>query len=528
MGALDEYLWIAVVGGIAGFLYGFLIGANDVANAFAPSVAAKSITLKQAALIASIFEFSGAFFLGASVTGTIRSKIVSVDLYSDEPEVLMFGMCTSLLTAVFMLFVATYLGLPVSTTHDIVGCIMGFTIAAKGFDSVKWKVVRQIMMSWILSPLISGFFAVLMFGAVKFGVMKTPNPRQRAYYTFPVVLTVGVGIDLFFILYKGTSNKKLEEKLSLNWVLPTSFGAGALLGLIWIFIAGPIAKQRIEALRETPEIPDEKQESGNPEKLSESSDEDPENGLKMPNTSEGQGECPKSEGEATAEKSAEDGEKRSSIGKLYKKFADNTYNQDLHAQSMHENPRAAQIWDDGEKYDPEAEMYFNYIQVFTACLNSFAHGANDVSNTIAPLSAIIGIYQDGIVSKESSVQKWVLAYGGAAIVIGLILYGYRVMKSIGFKLTLMSPSRGASAGLASSLTVVTASFLQMPVSSTQCTVGAVCGVGLVGGVNNVQWFFLLRVCFGWVAMFITAVILSAGIFSFGAYSPSLTTPVGAH
>jgi len=117
---MDQYLWIAVCGGILGFAYGFFIGANDVANAFAPSVAAKSVTLKQAVLIAAVFEFSGAFFLGASVTSTIRSKIVDTDLYEDEPEVLMFGMFTALLGANIMLFIATHLGMPVSTTHDIV------------------------------------------------------------------------------------------------------------------------------------------------------------------------------------------------------------------------------------------------------------------------------------------------------------------------------------------------------------------------------------------------------------------------
>jgi phosphate/sulfate permease len=119
---LGQYLWVAVLGGILGFCYAFLIGANDVANSFASTVSSKSITLKQAVIIASIFEFCGAFFLGASVTSTIRSKIIDVDLYTDEPDVLMFGMMTSLMAAVTMLFIATHFGLPVSTTHDIVGC----------------------------------------------------------------------------------------------------------------------------------------------------------------------------------------------------------------------------------------------------------------------------------------------------------------------------------------------------------------------------------------------------------------------
>jgi phosphate/sulfate permease len=202
MSDLREFLWIAVCGSIFGFIYAFGIGANDVANAFASSVSSKSLSLKQAVIAASIFEFCGAFFLGASVTSTVRSKVVSVDLYDDEPEVLMFGMFTSLTAATIMLLTATYFGLPVSTTHTVVGCIIGFSICAKGFDSVDWKVTRQIFISWAASPLISGALGFLFFGAVRMFVMRHENCYQRAYYTFPLVLFVGIGIDLFYILYK--------------------------------------------------------------------------------------------------------------------------------------------------------------------------------------------------------------------------------------------------------------------------------------------------------------------------------------
>ena len=147
--------------------------------------------------------------------------------------------------------------------------------------------------------------------------------------------------------------------------------------------------------------------------------------------------------------------------------------------------------------------------------------ANDVANAIGPISAILSIYQSGGVSSKAPVQKWVLAYGGVAIVLGLLLYGYKVMKSIGYKLTILSPSRGATAELAASLTVVTASFKAIPVSSTQIIVGAVSGVGLTQGWRNVQWLFLARVCVGWAVIFVVSGILSAGVFCFCAYGPSL-------
>jgi solute carrier family 20 (sodium-dependent phosphate transporter) len=505
-GSIEQYLWIAILGGIGGFAYGFLIGANDVANAFASSVASKSVTLKQAVIIASIFEFSGAFFLGASVTSTIRSKIVDSDLYESQPDILMLGMFSALVSANIMLYIATHFGMPVSTTHDIVGSIMGFSIAAKGFDSIHWDVATKIFMSWVASPLLAGTVGAILFACVKFGIMRSEHPYTRAYNTFPIVITVGLGIDIFYVLYKASSNFKsfTEETLDVRWVVPASFGAGAFVGLLWLVIFGPIARKRTDAARAKREL-----EALEAEKRAEAAAEAGLEGSDDP-------------------KVVEDDEPARPVGalaKFSKAFADNTYKQDLEKQSFHESPGAQKIWDQGEVFDQDAESMFSYIQVFTACLNSFAHGANDVSNTIAPLSAIIQIYQDGVVNSKATVQKWVLAYGGIAIVLGLLLYGYRVMKSLGYKLTMLSPSRGACAELAASFTVVTASFLELPVSSTQCIVGAVCGVGLVGGTANLEWKFLVTVLFGWVTLFFSAVILAAGVFSMFAFSPSLTEPV---
>ncbi|GKY91378.1 hypothetical protein MPSEU_000110100 [Mayamaea pseudoterrestris] len=510
-----SYLWIAVIGGIFGFFYGFLIGANDVANAFASSVSAKSLTLKQAVLCAAVFEFTGAFFLGASVTSTVRSKLFDVELYADEPYVLMFGMFTSLISANLMLFIATYFGMPVSTTHDIVGCILGFTIAAKGFGSVDWDVIKKIILSWLASPLISGTFGAIIFALVKYCVMKAKDPYNRAYYSFPVVLTVGVGINLFYVLYKGAANfKDFQEKVDVKWVLPTSIGAGAFCGLIWIFIVGPCARKRVEAhfaerdaALEKAEVDKADADAAKAEAALEDEDDTtkPEQSITA-NGEEGVG----GEDPAVPEQAPPTNWRKKM-----------PWEQDLHAQSMHESPRAAEIWDEQETFDENAEGLFNYVQVFTACLNSFAHGANDVANTIAPMSAVIQIYQTGVVNKDATVQKWVLAFGGLAIVIGLALYGYRVMKSLGYKLTKLSPSRGASAELGASLCVVTASFLGIPVSSTQCIVGAVTGVGMLGGKKSIQWLFLLKVCCSWVLLFFCCVLFSAGLFSFAAYSPDL-------
>jgi sodium-dependent phosphate transporter len=561
MAVMDQYLWIAVVGTACGFVYAFGIGANDVANAFASTVSSKSLTLKQAVIVAGIFEFLGAILLGASVTSTIRSKIFDIALYEDEPEIVLLGMMTSILASTLLLLGATFFGLPVSTTHTVVGAIMGFSICAKGFPSINWDVAIQIFISWVISPAVAGVIALAFFVPLRLFVLRHDNAYQRAYLTFPIVLLIGVGIDLFYVLYKAGSNFNADEALPLNVVLPASFGFGAVCGLLWLKPVGPFTMKRINARLDgtgknnstVHEVNEEDKPESAPETVpsvniehTRDLGEDEEEACDFDEEEDKKVNFDEEEGGVTAgiplratpdQEDSEEGDddeqagepkttkRKSLLHQMSSKFVENTYGQDLHSQSMHENPEAASIWDAGEVFDPHAEQLFTYVQVFTACLNSFAHGANDVSNAIAPISAIIAIYQTGELSSKAPVQKWILAYGGVGIVLGLLLYGYKVMKSLGFKVTILSPSRGACAELAASLFVVTASFLGIPVSSTQCIVGAVAGVGVAGGRKNVQWLFLLRVCVGWVGVFFAAVIVSAGIFSFVAFSPSLATPV---
>jgi solute carrier family 20 (sodium-dependent phosphate transporter) len=474
-------------------------------------------------VIASIFEFSGAFFLGASVTGTIRSKIADTSLYADDPALLMFGMFSALLSANVLLFLATAYGMPVSTTHDIVGSIMGFTIAAKGFGSVHWDVATKIFISWIVSPVFAGAVAGAIFASVKFGVLRSPNPYKRAYWTFPIVLTCGIGINVFYVLYKAANNfKKFQSGLELYVVLPVAFASGAFCGLIWLFIIGPIAKRRVEAkrTRRDEEAAEEAAAQKAVEKLDSEVLADDFDDAPVDNDAVFDVDGDDAAKEAPAAAAVEEVGPGTVFGRLHQKFALATYNRDIQAESYHESHRAEEIWAEAEDFDLDTENLFTYLQVFTACLSSFAHGANDVSNTIAPMAAIITIYQTGVVESKSPVKDWMLAYGGAAIVVGLLLYGYNVMKSLGYKLTKLSPSRGFSAELGSSLVVVTASFNEIPVSSTQCIVGAVFGVGLIGGMKDVQWFFLLKVMCSWAGLFICATLLSAGIFSFGAFSPT--------
>ena len=565
MAYYPEYLWIVILGFIFGFVYAFGIGANDVANAFGSTVASKSLTLKQAIVVAGIFEFLGALLLGASVTSTVRSGIFDPAIYEDEPDIVLLGQFSTIITGTLMLLTATYYGLPVSTTHTIVASTMGFSIVAKGFSSINWNTVTNIFISWVISPLVSGILAFLFFGSIKKFIFKHERTFERAYYTFPLILTIFIGIDVFYVIYKGFNNKDFTDDLNLAVVIPVSFGIGLLVGLFWIVWWGPRAKKRIikreeeklakegvkKSLKEKQnEVDDDgdaevqkldAQETTDPETTTttdpdleaswcpdysfqtqaKKADEVIETTKKADEVIETPEvvEPPEEEENPTPEEEEE--EPKGFFKKKMRDIAAATYEQDLEEQALEENKDAADIWAHAEVFDWKSEQLFVYVQVFTACLNSFAHGANDVANAIAPLSSILMIYQTGEVDSKAPVEKWILVYGGLGIVIGLALYGYKVMKSIGYKVTVLTPSRGSSAELAASLFVVTASFLGIPVSTTQSISGAIVGVGLVGGRHNVQWWYFLRIVCGWVVIFFVSIILSAGIFSMFAFTPSL-------
>ena len=241
---------------------------------------------------------------------------------------------------------------------------MGFSVVAKGWDSLNWDVVILIIVSWVASPVGTGIVAAIFFGLLKCFVLSHPDAVKRSFWAFPVVLTVFVGVDFFFILFKGLNNVA-EFKLAV--VLPCSFGAGLVLGLIWIFIIGPRAMRRIETA---------KAERANKETVHADGEQEEVTGEKPADEEAG----------AAAEESVQEQAKKGEPAPLqetapttwHEKFAARTYGQDLKTQSMHESHRANEIWEAAEKFDEDAEQLFTYVQVATACLNSFAHGANDV------------------------------------------------------------------------------------------------------------------------------------------------------
>jgi len=403
------FLVLAVV---FGFYMTWGIGANDVANAMGTSVGSGAVTVRQAIIIAAIFEFAGAFIAGGNVTATIRKGIVDPSGLGDSPEILVYGMLAALLAAAIWLMIASWRGWPVSTTHSIVGAVVGFAVAGIGIEAVHWDKVGQIVASWVVSPALGGIIAYLLMMSIHTVILNTEHPFESAKRWGPVyVFLVGFIISLV-TLFKGLSH------LDLHLSIAQSFVAAVIFGLAVAFI-GWLQMRKIQVDRQA--------------------------------------------------------------------------DRDFHFASV--------------------EKIFVPMMIFTACAMAFAHGSNDVANGIGPMAAVISIVQSGgEVAQKAQLPLWILALGGAGIVIGLATLGYRVMQTIGTKITQLTPSRGFCATLAAAATVVLASRTGLPVSTTHIAVGAVIGVGLARGMSAIDLRVIGGIVVSWLVTLPVGGLLAALFF----------------
>tara|TARA_B000000557_G_scaffold133441_1_gene108193 strand:- start:1234 stop:2490 length:1257 start_codon:yes stop_codon:yes gene_type:complete len=394
---------ILISAAMLGFFAAYGVGANDVANAMGTSVGSKVLTIKQAVLIAAIFEFLGAFLAGGGVTQTIRKGVIDPALFDANLEILIYGMISALFAAGTWLLIASLRGWPVSTTHTIVGAIVGFGIYALGFDKINWSVVGNIGLSWITSPLSSAIVAALFYYICKELILKE-NTKYRLLIINFFVFLAGFAIALITVT-KGLKNIFKQQDLILTFGDSAFYSAIAALVFTALFYIFSRAR--------------------------------------LSNTSGSQ------------------------------------------------------------------ESQFAYLMVFTSCAVAFAHGSNDVANAIGPLAAIHQATNQilgNAVSPETPL--WILFLGAAGIVIGLATLGYRVMKTIGEKIVKLTPSKGFAAQLAAALTVVLASQLDMPVSTTHTLVGAVIGIGLVEGISTINVKSVNSIFLSWVITLPAGALLS--------------------
>ncbi len=373
------------------------IGANDVANAMGTSVGSHAVTLKQAVILAAVFEFLGAFMVGGHVTDTVRKGIVSPSVFAENPEIFVLGMLAALLAAGLWLHLATFLGLPVSTTHSIIGGVVGFGLLVGGMAAVNWGKFGSVVLSWFISPFFGGAIAYLTFVFIKRTVLSSWNPVRAANRVVPILVFPVFMILVLSIIYKGLKNLHLD----------VPFGRALLIAIA----AGLIASfaMRMLLIRKNVQRPKRRKEAFE-----------------------------------------------------------------------------------------QTEGIFAYLQIITACYVAFAHGANDVANAIGPFAAIVSVFNTGGVEMKVGVPVWVLALGGAGIVIGLSTWGYKVIETIGKKITFITPSRGFSAEFATATTVLICSKLGLPVSTSHTLVGSVIGVGLAKGMAALNMKVVRNIINSWL------------------------------
>lgn len=400
------FLFLAIVFGLY-MTWG--IGANDVANAMGTSVGSGAITVKQAIIVAAVMEFAGAYLAGGGVASTISKGIIDGKLFEPVPELLVMGMLAALLAAGIWLMVASFRGWPVSTTHTIVGAVVGIGVAAMGVDAVKWDKLGEIVASWFVSPVLGGIIGLLLMMSIQKLILNTEDPIAQAKKWGPAYAFLVGWIVALVTLTKGLKHVGLHLTTLEGNIL------AVIAGVALAFI-GKIMMNRV--------------------KIDTSKDKD-------------------------------------------FRFA-------------------------------SVEKLFVPMMIFTGAAMAFAHGSNDVANGIGPMAAVINLINSGgVVAAKSPVAPWMLLIGGIGIVVGLATYGYKVMATIGTKITELTPTRGYAATLAAASVVVLASGLGLPVSTTHIAVGAVMGVGIARGLGAIDMKVIGGIVVSWFVTVPVGAVLAA-------------------
>ena len=404
----SEYT-VLIIGYIFGFYMAWNIGANDVANSMASTVGSKAITIRQALFIAGILNIVGAVFIGSHVTDTIRKGIVSTDVLSD-PHLALIGALSALLASALWVSFATWRSLPVSTTHSIVGAMIGFGIMAGGFSVINWDKLGAVVLSWVISPVFSLVIGYFIFKIIVKLILTRSDPFDRALRLSPWF----IGMTVFVVALSFLFKTPLGTTLSLG--TPSALLLAALISIA-LGVAGMKLMERI-----------------------------------------------------------------------------------IRPKGPH-----------GE------EAIFKRIQIATACYVALAQGANDVANAIGPLAVIYFLVKTGEIGTQVPVPTFLLLFGGVGIACGIGMAGHRVMETIGTKITTLTNSRGFSVEFAAATTVLIASKLGLPVSTTHAAVGGVMGVGLARGIEAVNFRIIFKIIIYWVLTVPASAITSVVIFKILEY-----------
>ena len=463
---------ILVLAIIFGFYMAWGIGANDVANAMGTSVGSGALTIRRAVILAAILEFSGALFAGSHVSETVRKGIVDPALFSGDGLSFMLGMLAALLAAGVWLQFASMKGWPVSTTHSIVGAVVGFGVAYGGITAVYWDKVGQIALSWVVSPLLSGIISYLIFRLLLRHIFFKRHPLRAAKKLAPYIVFTVFAILSLALVFKGLKNLKLD--LSLPDALIVAMGVGLVASVISLWLVSRIPEQEMEH--------DDKELVTDPA-IVKALDKAMKHLQRV----------------HTAAPERMKMEISDSLNEVKRLRFESQQRYEFHTNTV--------------EYQ-RVEKLFVYLQILSASLVAFAHGANDVANSIGPMSAVISVALAGgaSIAAKSPVPLWVLCLGGVGIAVGLATWGWRVMETVGRKITQLTPTRGFCAEFGAATTIVLATKLGLPISTTHTLVGAVLGVGLARGIGAVNFNIVREIALSWIITIPAGAALAIAFF----------------
>ncbi|XP_072038156.1 sodium-dependent phosphate transporter 1-B-like [Amphiura filiformis] len=517
--AIEGVIWMIVVGFIIAFILSFALGANDAANSLGTSVGAKVLTLAQAFAIGCFFETLGAVLVGSKVSDTIRKGIFDVDMYDGNEKLLMVGQISALTACAIWLFIATALKLPVSATHSIVGATVGYHLVVFGGKGIKISEIVSIVVSWFISPALSGIISVVTFLILRYSFVNKDEPLEPGLRTLPFWYALVFLVNSFSIFYEGPALLHLDE-LPIWGSLIICFGGGLIVALFIWFVVVPYLRKNInekEELVENEEKLESEEESqsifkngqensnynsidktefasdGQYDKLHESSKEVEDKSYELTSSQE------------TEDKSAPNSKNTTGCLHVAEKGL-----LDLSDKIIGPPPSGPVAKD-----HPHVVKLCSPLQILSAMFSAFAHGGNDVSNGIGPLVALWMIFTTGEVAQEEETPLWILFYGGVGISVGLCLLGKRVIETIGEDLTTLTPSSGFSVELGAATTVLVASNLGIPISTTHCKVGSVVAVGWARDrrAGAVNWKLFGNIILSWVVTLPCTIGLSAGVMA---------------
>lgn len=452
---------------LVGFYMAWNIGANDVANAMGTSVGSKALTLKRAVILAAVLEFSGAFFVGSHVSETIQKDIIQPEIFANDPFLFVLGMMGSLFATGVWLQGASYLGLPVSTTHAIIGAVVGFGVIIGGMHAVDWVELSKIASSWILSPFLSGVISFLIFSLLQKKIFFALHPLKAAKKLGPFLVFFCFLVFSMSLLFEGLSN------LNLNLDFKKALMIAGPIALCFALI-GYLLIRRVKI------TPFQASDHAHPHQV------------------------------LSLEKAIKHLRrvKHSSKEEVYDQVSSILDDVD----SLNDQLKQKTRFEERTSEYMDVEKMFVYLQIISAALVAFGHGANDVANAIGPVAAVFDVLKSQSVMMQSHVPVWLLAVGGLGIVFGLATWGWRVIETVGKKITELTPTRGFSAEFGAAITILAASKMGLPISTTHALVGGVLGVGLARGLSALNLKTLRDIFLSWVITIPISAILSIFIF----------------